>query len=84
MSKFEFKEVLRLEPEDWGEGPFSTDHPPGTVFLFGEWGKTGGLLKISRSVFITLTQSETYGVSPIQWPGTQMFVLLTDDKMEVI
>jgi hypothetical protein len=84
MTKFEFKEVVRLEPETWAGGPFSPDNPPGTLFLFGPWGQTGGLLKLSRNLFVTLNQSEAYGVSPFQWPGSQLFVSLADDKLTVI
>lgn len=68
--RFHFTSVVRLEPSLWSVASVLHDsHVPGTIFLFGEPGTTGGLLKLSSTGdFMTLSRAEVYLQEDALWP----------------
>lgn len=84
MSKppFCFETVRRLTPDQYAD-PLHDVAPPGTLFLFGAWGETGGLLKLTpRGVFLLVSADEAYGRATIPWPESRDRIRLVDDRVE--
>lgn len=83
MSKppFCFETVRRLEPAQYVD-PLHDAAPPGTLFLTGPWGETGGLLKLTaRGTFLLLSADEAYGRASIPWPESRDRIRLDGDRV---
>lgn len=78
---FSFSTIVRVSVGQYAD-MLHDNFKPGTVFLFGPWGETGGLLKLTtRGHFITLSCDEVYGRSWIQWPCSKDRIRLDGDKV---
>lgn len=74
--QFQFSKVKRVRREEWHDAePIRTGAAPGTIFLLGGWGQTGGLLRLTRQGFLLLlTREQVFCEAVIHWPisGAQM------------
>ena len=78
---FCFERVTRREPGSYGD-PLRDAAEPGTIFLLGPWGESGGLLKLTaRGDFLSLTADETYGRAWIPWPESEDRIRLDDERV---
>lgn len=51
------------------EGEAFQDQAVGVVRLFGAWGETGGLLRLTRSgKYISLSRAQVFSEQPFPWP----------------
>ena len=74
--QFQFAKVNRIGREYWHDAePTRTGAVPGTIYLLGRWGQTGGLLRVTRQGFLLLlTREQVFCEATIYWPisGAQM------------
>jgi len=82
--QFQFSSVLLKSRDSWSDADLiDRSHPPGSVFLLGDWGAAGGLLKLTRQGYlILLSREQLFLGASFRWPGTQTMVQLKDGKLE--
>lgn len=64
MIPIEFDRVTYVEHGNYTR-PLKESFPPGTLFLLGSWGESGGLLKLTRNKFVSITRDQAFGLAPL-------------------
>lgn len=81
--RLDFRSVSRVELEAWSGKLYSREWAPGTIFLLGPWGETGGLIKLTRSGhMLSVTRRQVFLGEPLIWPDQSPirgFQILGDD-----
>lgn len=80
-AQFQFSEVSRVPRDEWPGSLLRNDSPPGTIFLLGDWGVTGGFLKMTRQgQLLLLTRAEVFGRTPARWPHSEATLSIEGDR----
>lgn len=81
--RYNIRDIVRVPRDKWSSiSVVKGDHAPGHVFLFGEAGNCGGLLKLNRSDYLTVTYEELYLQEPARWPESTTEFIIVKDKIE--
>lgn len=73
MIAIEFDSVVYLERSQYTR-PLKEHHPAGSLFLLGKWGEAGGLLKLTRNKFVTVSREQAFGLSPLVLDGREFWI----------
>lgn len=79
----QFSKVVVLARDQWsGDDPINRNTPPGHLFLLGDWGASGGLLRLTRrGDLMLLTRGHIFVETPFTWPGSAARALIKDGQL---
>jgi hypothetical protein len=85
-TQFQFSRVVVLSRDQWsGDDPINRKTPPGHLFLLGDWGASGGLLRLTRrGELMLLTRGQVFVEAPIPWPGSSTKVCIKDGRLLIL
>ncbi len=84
--QFQFSGVTRVPRADWHDAePIRTGAAPGTIYLLGRWGETGGLIRLTRQGFLLLlTREQVFCAAPIFWPVSGVPMKIQGDVLTAV
>ncbi len=82
--QIQFSSVVRVARSVWRDPePVAPSAVPGTIFLLGEWGETGGLLRMTRQGFLLLlTRGQVFLGETFWWPISGFPMRIRGDVLE--
>ena len=79
----QFSKVVVLARDQWsGDDPINRKTPPGHLFLLGDWGASGGLLRLTRrGDRMLLTRGHIFVEASFTWPGSTAQACIKDGQL---